>query len=167
MLEPTRTLHPAFPEVVRLVVEQPREFPYRLRYNDVERKFVRTAVRSMLLDRNFPGVYGWVDGLGHPPGSHCDLFLLTDLRFEPGDLVDAHVCGIFFRSDLDHKVFALDEAHFRAVRKCDFFSLPSGLRQSIERLYPEPREGDRWAGADEARAHLEAIYLKLVVPNAD
>jgi len=161
------SLHPAFPTIVRMVVEQPREARYRLRFDDRHGRFYVTDVPSLLYDKGFPGVYGWVEGLGHPPGSHCDIFLLSRTAFQPGDVVDAHVCGVLVRGDRDHKVFAVDADWANELPAWDLDALPEQLRHDVMALYPVLLKGERWAGAREAWALLESIRTKRFVPNAD
>jgi len=150
-----------------MVVEQPRESPKRMRYDARRRVFYATDVPSLLYKTDFPGVYGWVEGLGHPPDSHCDIFLLSELSFWPGDVTEAHVCGVLVRNDHDHKIVALDSAWVSKLLTCDLDSLPDDLRDAMTKVYPVLREGERWAGAAEAWELLEAIRTKRFVPNAD
>lgn len=160
-------LHSDFPRVVKMVVEQPRDARFRLRYDPGNDTFVATDVPSMLFERRFPGVYGWIEGLGQPPTSHCDILLLTDLHFPPGAVVDAYVCGVFFRSDRDHKILAVDAAYSRALPLCDISFLPERLALAVREVYPVLEPGERWGDASEAASLLEAMRSRTFIPNAD
>ncbi len=71
------SLHPGFPAQVWVVVEQPAHEPYRLAYDPARRTFVRTAQRSLTHARGSSGAYGWIGGLGMPPGPHFDVLPLV------------------------------------------------------------------------------------------
>lgn len=86
-------LHPRFPELVWLVVEQPAHEEYRLRYKPESGTFASKGYRSLGYARGFPGAYGWVGGLGTPPAAHCDAALATDVALPAGEVVAASVCG--------------------------------------------------------------------------
>lgn len=160
-------LHPRFPDVVRMVVEQPRDARYRVRYDRERRSFYETAVPSLIYDANFPGVYGWVEGLGAPPGSHCDIFLITDCPRTPGDVAEAHVCGVLVRNDRDHKLVSLDVDWAQRLSSCDLAALPLALLAAVMRLYPVLRPGERWGGVGDARSLLISISNQWFIPNAD
>lgn len=150
-----------------MVVEQPRDARYRMRYDDQRRVFYETEVPSLLFDKRFPGVYGWVQGLGDPPGNHCDIFLLSDVPYKPGDVAEAYISGVLLRSDHDHKLVALDRAWAGQLRQWDFAALPEDLRNAVMRLYPILRGGERWEGVPDAASLLDSIRGKRFVPNAD
>src|SRR4051794_2427164 len=101
------SLHPGFPDQVWVVVEQPAHEPYRLAYDPGQGAFVRTGVRSLPHARGFSGAYGWIGGLGMPPGPHFDVLLVTRTAWEAGAVVPAYLCGVFYRHDGDHKLVAL------------------------------------------------------------
>jgi hypothetical protein len=150
----TLAVHPGFPVQVWVVVEQPAHEPYRLAYHPGAGTFVRTAVRSLSHARGWRGAYGWIGGLGQPPGPHFDVFLLTPLAWEAGAVVPAALCGIFYRRDGDHKLLALDAALRPTVPAADLAALDPAMQADLYRLYPDVGPGEGWRGADEARAYL-------------
>lgn len=102
--------HPEFPRLVWAVVEQPPGEEYRLRYHPEDGSFRRTQWKNLAYVRGFTGAYGWIGSLGTPPDRHCDVIIITRQQLRPGAVALAHPCGIFYRSDGDHKVAALDDA---------------------------------------------------------
>ena len=70
-------------------------------------------------------------------------------------MVLAHPCGIFYRSDGDHKVAALDDALRATVERPDLAALAASDASELRRLYPGMDATEGWWGADEARAYLE------------
>lgn len=158
-----RTLrcHPGFPDQVWVVVEQPAHEPYRLAYDPAQAAFVRTAVRSLSHVRGFSGAYGWIGGLGMPPGKHFDVLLVTPTAWEAGAVVPAHLCGVFYRRDGDHKLVALDAALRATVAAPDLVALDPADQAQLYRLYPDVGPGEGWHGADEARAYLRRCAAEL------
>ena len=148
-------LHPDFPEKVWVVAEQPKSEPYRLRYDRASGSFERTSYKSLLFERGFGGVYGWIGGLGTPPEPHLDILLLTHQNPQPGDVLLGVICGVFYRDDGDHKLVALD-AQQQPVTRAGFFALDSATQDELRRLYPNVRENEGWHGAEEARAYLRS-----------
>ena len=69
------SLHRDFPELVWVIVEQPRDEPFRLEYDPVHNTFNQSQFKSLLYGRGFSGAYGWIGGLGTPPEPHCDVIL--------------------------------------------------------------------------------------------
>ena len=149
-------LHPNFPEKVWLVVEQPKSEPCRLRYDRASGFFERTPHKSLLFERGFGGVYGWVGGLGTPPEPHRDVLLLTHQDPQPGDVLMGVVCGVFYRGDGDHKLVALGAERRAATARADFFALDGATQDELRRLYPDVRENEGWYGAEKARAYLRS-----------
>jgi inorganic pyrophosphatase len=147
-------LHPEFPSKVWVVVEQPRGEQYRLEYDPGEGTFRRTETMSLLYARDFGGAYGWIGGLGTPPGRHCDVILITRKDPAPGEVIPALVCGIFIRRDNDHKVVAIDQA-LHPSAEADLFSLDEAMRREVLKLYPEVGENEGWFGRQEACAYLQ------------
>jgi inorganic pyrophosphatase len=150
----TLALLPGFPAQVWVVVEQPAHEPYRLAYDPAQAAFGRTAQRSLSYARGFPGAYGWIGGLGMPPGAHFDVLLVTNTAWEAGAVVAAHLCGVFYRRDGDHKLVALDEALRPTVQTPDLAALDPATQASLYALYPDVGPGEGWWGAAEARAYL-------------
>ncbi len=151
----TLTRHRSFPDQVWVVVEQPAHELYRLTYDPGQGAFVRTGVRSLTHARGFSGAYGWIGGLGMPPGPHFDVLLITRTAWEAGALVPAYLCGVFYRGDGDHKLLALDVALRPTVATLDLLALDLLDQAQLYRLYPEVGPGEGWHGGVEARAYLQ------------
>jgi len=143
----TVKLHPSFPEVVWIVVEQPGTEAQRMAYDVQENKFNRTAYKSLLYERGFRGDYGWIGGLGTPPKKHCDVFLLTKEKHQVGDILLGYICGVFFRRDGDHKLVALDEEWHSQLAQNDFAALDEETRQKLMNVYPDVNENEGWYGS--------------------
>ncbi len=148
-------LHPDFPEKVWVIVEQPRDEPYRFAYDPTSQTFTPTTYKSLFYGRGFRGVYGWMSGSGTPPQSHYDVMLLTNQNPRPGDVLEGFICGVFFRRDGDHKFVALDVELRHTVASPDLAALDEATYKHLMDLYPDVGEGEGWCGAAIACAHLE------------
>jgi hypothetical protein len=153
----TLGLHPEYPEKVWIVVEQPRNEPYRLAYDRVSRTFSPTTRKV----RGVPwsGVYGWIGGTGIPPEPHHDVFLATRQLAAPGDILVGQICGVFLRHDNDNKFLAVDEEMGRGMAKMDLSCLDESFYQEVLQLYPRVGEGEGWFGTDVAFAYLRRKAL--------
>jgi hypothetical protein len=147
-------LHPEFPRKVWVVVEQPRNEPYRLAYNPASGTFSKTVYKSLLHARGFSGAYGWIGGTGTPPKFHYDVMLLTEQNPKPGDILEGYICGVFFRRDQDHKFVAMDEVFRNKVGEADLGALDKAIYDELVGLYPEVGENEGWHGAEVACSYL-------------
>jgi len=147
-------LHPEFPRKVWVVVEQPRNERYRLAYDPVSGAFSKTAYKSLMYERGFSGVYGWIGGTGTPPEFHYDVMLLTKQDPKPGDVIEGYICGVFFRRDQDHKFVAMDEEFRNRVGEADLRALDKVTHDELMGLYPEVGENEGWYGAEVACNYL-------------
>ncbi len=143
----TLNLHPDFPEKVWVVVEQPSQEPYRLKYDPVSGTFSRMTMLSLTYERGFSGAYGWIGGSGTPPEPHFDILLITCQKPQPGDILEAYICGVFFRADNDHKFVALDSELRSSVARADLDGLDPETLAELKRLYPRVGENEGWFGA--------------------
>jgi inorganic pyrophosphatase len=148
-------LHPEFPKKVWVIVEQPRNEPYRFSYDPASKTFIRTTYKSLLFDRGFSGVYGWIGGSGTPPEPHYDVMLLTKQNPHAGDILLGYICGVFFRRDGDHKFVAMDAELKHKVTTADLAALDKATYNELMRLYPGVCENEGWYGAEVAFAHLK------------
>lgn len=144
------TVHAAFPELIWVVVEQPPGERYRLDYDPATQRFTPTTSLSLFYDRGFSGAYGWVGGLGTPPGEHIDVILVTRRPLPAGSVVEVYPCGLFRRADGDHKLVALDAALHTSVEPPDLPLLPPADQAELRRLYPRIDTGEGWFNRDEA-----------------
>lgn len=147
--------HPEYPRLVWVVIEQPPGEEYRLRYHPEDDSFRRTQWKNLAYVRGFTGAYGWIGGLGTPPDRHCDVILITRQQLRPGAVALAHPCGIFYRSDGDHKVAALDDALRSTVERPALAALAASDASALRRLYPGMDATEGWWDAVEVRAYLE------------
>lgn len=148
-------LHPEFPEKVWVIVEQPRNEPYRFSYDPGSQTFTRTIYKSLVYDRGFSGVYGWIGGSGTPPAPHYDVMLVTQQNPRPGDVLLGFICGVFLRRDDDHKFVAIDTELRSTLAKVDLAALDEATYNELMRLYPEVREDEGWHGAEIAFSYLK------------
>jgi inorganic pyrophosphatase len=146
------TYHPQHPQKVWVVVEQPRNEPFRLRFDPASETFSRRDYKT--LDRKFQGVYGWIGGTGTPPDPHLDVFLSTHQDPQPGAILAGLVIGIFFRADGDHKVAAIDEDWAATLSQPDISSLDEQTRANLFSQYPRVEENEGWYGTQAACAFL-------------
>jgi inorganic pyrophosphatase len=147
-------LHPEFPHKVWVIVEQPRNEPNRFSYDPVSQTFSRSSHKSLIYDRGFSGVYGWIGGTGVPPAPHHDVLLFTNQFPAPGEILLGHICGVFLRQDNDHKFVAADDDIRRNMTTADLASLDKAFYDELLRLYPRVDEGEGWFGAEVAFSHL-------------
>lgn len=117
------TRHIDFPATVQVIVEQPRHSASRMEYDPVAGTFNDTGHGFLLHARGFTGVYGWVAGSGVPPKPHWDILVLTRQVLAPGESLECRVCGVFLRSDDDHKFVAVDMALAKDMTHLDFSGL--------------------------------------------
>ena len=150
-------LHPDFPRLAWVVVEQPRSEAFRMAFDPATGRFSRCAHGSLFHARGFAsGDYGWIGGSGTPPAPHHDVIFLTDRPAACGEIRLGHVCGVFLRQDGDHKFVAVDDELRRNMRTADLACLSDEQLQALRRLYPRVDEGEGWFGADAAHARLLA-----------
>lgn len=136
--------------MIHIVVEQPANEKRRLKYLAEENRFVPTEHISLAYARGFRGVYGWVDGYGHPPDPHQDVFLLTSNEYQAGQLAAGKIVGCFIRNDGDNKIICIESVRSEE----DLNQLPPDEIQMIRNLYPRISEGEGWFGAERALAML-------------
>ena len=148
-------LHPDFPTTVWIVIEQPRHEPIRYSYNPATESFTRTTYKSLSFDRGFSGAYGWIAGTGMPPEPHFDVIVVTQRDLQPGDLLEASVCGMFRRRDNDHKFVAVDTAIAPNMKEPDLAALDLVTYSELMRLYPDIGDQEGWFGGQAARDFLK------------
>jgi hypothetical protein len=148
------TLHPEFPQKVWVIVEQPRNEPHRFSYDPASQTFIRSSHKSLIYDRGFSGVYGWIGGSGVPPAPHHDVLLFTNQFPAVGEILVGHICGVFLRQDTDHKFVAVDTEIRHNMTTADLSSLDNVFYEELVRLYPRVDEGEGWFGREVAFAQL-------------
>lgn len=136
---------------IQMVVEQPGNEPYRVKYIPEENRFVRTENLSLGYARGFHGVYGWVKGYGQPPEPHRDVFMICEADHAAGAVLEGKVVGCFLRGDGDHKLVCI--APERPEE--DLTQLPDRELAMLRDLYPRIGEGEGWFDRVQALALLE------------
>lgn len=127
--------------IVRIVVEQPAGERFRMKYKNI----------SLIHAKGFKGVYGWVDGYGHPPQPHKDVFLLTDTVYSIGQIVEGRIVGCFIRNDGDNKIICIEPNRFEV----DIEQLRLDEVSMIKNLYPRVAESEGWFGKEKAISLLD------------
>ena len=148
-------LHPEFPQKTWVIVEQPRNEPYRMAYDPIHGTFSRRSFKSIFYEKGFAsGDYGWIGGSGIPPGSHHDVLLLTRQPASCGDILLGHICGVFLRQDDDHKFVAVDDEIRQSMKTADLASLEEACYHELLQLFPRIGEREGWFGAEVAYSYL-------------
>ena len=145
------------PDKTWVVVEQPADEEYRLKYDPAQNRFTRTEVKSLTHMRGFTGAYGWLGGLGYPPHSHLDVLIITKQSPHAGDVLLAHICGIFYRGDGDHKLVALDDQLIHTVARADLDCLDATTYANLIGMYPRVDANEGWFSAEEAKKYLNRV----------
>ena len=148
------SLHPEFPQKVWVIIEQPRDEVYRYYYDPMSNTFARSSFKSLVYERGFSGVYGWIGGSGIPPAPHHDVLLFTRQSPSFGHVLVGFICGVFLRQDTDHKFIAVDDEIRQNMKTADLTYLDKALYDELLRLYPRIDEGEGWFGADVAYSSL-------------
>ena len=148
-------IHPDFPKTVWVIVEQPNHEPLRVKYDSQRNTFMRTEYQSLMYVRGFSGAYGWIGGLGTPPGPHSDVILVCDRNYESGEVISAHVFGILYRKDGDHKIVAIDCEIERTISEYDIQKMDEDIHKEVTNIYPEVAENEGWYGVEEAQSYLK------------
>ena len=147
-------LHPEFPQKVWVIVEQPKNEPHRYTFDPVSQTFTPSSHKSLIYDRGFSGVYGWIGGTGAPPAPHHDVLLFTTQFPRVGEILVGHTCGVFLRGDKDHKFVAVDDEIGHDMKTADISALDKVFYEELLRLYPRIGEGEGWFGAEIAFSYL-------------
>lgn len=147
--------HSQHPKMVWVVVEQPRDEPYRLKFDPTSETFYRTEKKCLGYERGSRNPYGWIGGSGTPPSSHLDVMFLTLQNPQPGEVLAGVVIGIFFRHDGDHKIVAIDETWAATLTEPDFSCLDADTYAKLISTYPRVGENEGWFGAETARTYLQ------------
>ncbi|MGL6041550.1 MAG: hypothetical protein ACRC01_10175 [Deefgea sp.] len=98
------------------------------------------------------GVYGWIAESGTPPEPHFDILIASNEDLAAGEVIDAHICGMYLRKDGDHKLLALadDVIRTNGVDEICLSQLPEVLRTNFLGVYPYLNPGEAWLNAAEA-----------------
>lgn len=141
--------------IYKTMVEQKRNDEFRNEYNQSTGKFSKTEFKSLLFQRGFTGIYGWIIGYGSPPEKHLDILTITQNDYELGSIIEIKIIGVFIRNDKDNKFIGIE---INRTEK-DFNDLPFEDRNMLMKLYPVIKNGEGWFGYTTA-AKLLKEYLK-------
>ena len=166
---------PELPDIVRMIVEIPRNSANKYEY-DGELGVFRLD-RTLYSPMHYPGDYGFVPGTRSEDGDPLDVLVMVDEPSFPGVMISVRPVGFLDMLDQnegDQKILAVP------VRNPRFDSI-----QSIEQVFPhhlreiehffaiyKELEGKRtdmrgWRGAAEARAMIREArerYLQSLPP---
>jgi len=137
------------------IVEQCRNDEYRNKYKPETNAFERTTLKSLLFERKFDGVYGWLDGYDYPPNRHLDIMVITKNEYNLGDRIKIKIIGIFKRNDNDNKLIAVEYGR----NENEINELSESDQIMIKRLYPIIKNGEGWLGKEVAEKSIDA-YIK-------
>jgi len=141
--------------VFQTIVEQRRNDEHRNQYDPVTGLFHQTEYKSLLFQRDYTGIYGWLLGYGSPPEHHLDVFTLTDTDYELGAIIKVKVIGVFIRNDGDNKFLAVELTR----EEDDFADLPKEDQRMLFNVYPNLRVGEGWFGQLRAMELIEESRL--------
>ena len=136
--------------IKKMIVEQRAKDIYRNVFDCRGRDFHVSEHKSLLYERNYCGVYGWIVGYGEPPSKHIDVFGLLEGDYELGDELDIKIIGIFIRNDKDNKIIGVQVDRLED----DFFELSIKEINMMKNIYPKIRDGEGWFGKEKAIEYL-------------
>lgn len=151
--------HPGLPGLMWVVVQQPKAEPYRVAFDPQARAFHLTGEACHLHDHGFGGVYGWVGGLGEPPGEHLGAYVLTCADPRPGEVLEVSVHGMLRPAGGAPALLGIDAQHTPAHGAVDLGELPRSTRLLLERVGDDGRAAT-WLPGEIARRALTDLYLR-------
>ena len=150
---------PQFPDVVRMVVEIPKNSVNKYEY--ARNLGVLRLDRTLYSPMHYPGDYGFIPGTVAEDGDPLDVLVLTDEATFPGCVGDVRPIGVLDmrdRSVLDTKIFEVPSGNPRYNETDALDQISPHARIEIEhffnvhKLLEEKRTGTRgWKGPKEAR----------------
>jgi inorganic pyrophosphatase len=161
--QPKMMLHtldpgPQFPEVVRMVVEIPKNSVNKYEYDRSLGVF--RLDRTLYSPMHYPGDYGFIPGTVAEDGDPLDVLILTDEATFPGCIQDVRPIGILDmrdRSVLDTKIFAVPSRNPRYNETHAVDQISPHARIEIEHFFnyklleAKGTETRGWKGPKEAR----------------
>lgn len=151
-----------FPEVVRMVVEIPKNSRNKYEYDT--KLGVFRLDRTLYSPMHYPGDYGFVPGTYAADGDPMDVLALTDEPTFTGCVLDARPIGLLRMADekgADEKILAVPERNprFDEMRTVD--EVPPHVRLEIEHFFDiyKELEGKKteikgWLGLKEVRQYI-------------
>jgi len=162
--QPVLMLHqldpgPQFPEVVRMVVEIPKNSVNKYEYDRVLGVF--RLDRTLYSPMHYPGDYGFIPGTIAEDGDPLDVLVLTDGATFPGCLQNVRPIGVLEmldRSALDTKIFAVPSGNPRYEQTYTLDQISTHSRVEIEHFFgvyklleDKKTKTMGWKGPQEAR----------------
>jgi inorganic pyrophosphatase len=138
----------------KMRIEQTPDSEFRTEYDPTTDEFRTTAYRCRSFEYGCEGYYGWLVDTGTPPEPHLDMLLLSDEKYNIGDIVMCKIIGYFRRNDADHKLLGIEPSS--TIN--DISELQPEVLKSLQRLYSGKYEGEAWIG----RKGAEQAYLSFV-----
>lgn len=137
--------------IVKMVVEIIPNENYRWLYSAELNTFTKKEFNHIFKnDKAFEGIYGWIDRYGTPPNQHKDVLMITEDKFELGDVIEGKLIGVFRRCDGDNKFICINPDR----RENDLAELTDYERGMLFNIYTRKYEGDEWLGKDDASSLL-------------
>ena len=138
-----------------VIVEQRRNDRFRNEYNPKTNTFEQTESKSLFFEREFSGLYGWLDGYGNPPNKHLDVIVSTNNEYELGDKIKIKIIGVFLRNDKDNKLIGIEQTRYED----ELEELPINELNMIKKVYPIIKEKEGWFGKEIAMRVINE-YMK-------
>ncbi len=150
---------PQFPEVVRMVVEIPKNSVNKYEYDCALGVF--RLDRTLYSPMHYPGDYGFIPGTTAEDGDPLDILVLTDEGTFPGCVQDVRPIGILDMMDkavLDKKIVAVPNRNPRYDKVCAMNQVSPHAPVEIEHFFnvykaleAKQAQTKGWQGPQEAR----------------
>lgn len=169
---------PECPEIVRMIVEIPKNSPNKYEY-DGELGVFRLD-RALYSPLHYPGDYGFIPGTLAEDGDPLDVLVLVSEPSFPGCLIEVRAVGVLVLIDsqeADHKILAVPNRNPRYDQIHTMDQVFPHVRREIEHFFAiyKELEGkqtqvDGWRGPIEARRLIvesRQTFLKRKSPARD
>ena len=150
---------PESPEIVRMIVEIPKNSPNKYEYDG--KLGVFRLDRALYSPLHYPGDYGFIPGTLAEDGDPLDVLVLVSEPSFPGCLIEVRPVGVLVLIDsqeADHKILAVPNRNPRYDQIHTMDQVFSHVRREIEHFFAiyKELEGkqtqvERWGGPIEAR----------------
>ncbi len=161
---------PECPEIVRAIVEIPRNSSNKYEYDGALGVF--RLDRALYSPLHYPGDYGFIPGTLAEDGDPLDVLTLVDEPSHPGVLIYVRpvgLLGMMDQSEPDQKILAVPNANprFNQIRAIEQV-FPHNLREiehffAIYKELEEKRtEMQGWRGPDEAKEVIRAARKRYL-----
>ena len=138
-------------DIVNMVIEQTIDYKKRMKYDPKVNEFIETEWDSLAFFKNVPYPYGWLKDYRTPPDKHLDILLISEGKYELGEIITVRIIGVFIRIDGDNKLVSVLPERFET----DYSQLPTEEKEMLSRLYPGKYEGEGWFGLKQAEEIIQ------------